>query len=224
MRDLSSQTKVVISDIDYWLVCLWKSVMECPNELIDKIRSAQLSPSLFLEYRKQDGDSSIDPCEAGFRKLLMHQMSFSGLGAKAGGPIGGSNQSNAKYSIEARWNPVEQIAKVRERHRLLHKYRAHIHTLDFEVAIKETDSTNTLFYLDPPYVQKGEVLYVHPFTPNDHARLARYLKTLTGKFVLSYDDDPTVRELYRDYKIINASAIYSICTSRKNNELIITNF
>lgn len=224
LAGLREGTRVVINDIDYWVMCLWKTVKEQPEELIAKIKAAQLAASLFEEYKQQDGDRHVEPCEAGFRKLLLQQMSYSGLGAMAGGPIGGKDQSNDKYNVESRWNVVEQIEHVRIRHLLLAKYDAEIHAQDFAGLIKQTDSPKTLFYLDPPYVIKGAELYKYPFTEADHIRLSELAKAMRGQFVLSYDDTPSVRDLYKDFRIVEVNAMYSITGARKNSELIIRNF
>jgi DNA adenine methylase len=217
---------VVINDLDYWIACLWLSVRDAPEELIARIRAAQLSPSIFADYKKQDGDKSIYVVDAGFRKLLLHQMSFSGLGFKAGGPIGGADASNSRYDIGCRWNPVEQERLVRMRSELMRRFRVSISYCDFEIVIKEYDNPNAFFYLDPPYVEKGNELYRHSFSVSDHERLAALAKNMKGRFVLSYDDCDIVRRLYagHQFRLIEAEAVYSICGSRKNHELIIKNF
>lgn len=224
LSGLSDSARVVINDIDYGLSCLWYSVKHHPDELCAKIRAAQLSPSIFSDYKQTDGDRNVDVCESGFRKLLLHQMSFSGLGAKAGGPIGGKEQSNSMYDIGCRWNVVEQCAKVRQRNILLERFDAQIHCEDFIKVMHDADSADTMFYLDPPYVDKGADLYKHSFNEQQHIDLAVVAHRIKGKMLLSYDDDPLVRELYADMNIQSVNATYSICTSRKNSELLITNF
>lgn len=61
------------------------------------------------------------------------------------------------------------------------------------------------------------------FTESDHSRLKNTLDNIKGKFILSYNDDEFIRDLYKDYTIID--------TERRNNlskgsykELIIKNF
>ena len=93
---------------------------------------------------------------------------------------------------------------------------------DFENLIKVYDRPNALFYCDPPY-HTTEKYYDVQFTEDDHLRLKNALNHIKGKFVLSYNDDEFIRELYKDYTIINVS--------RQNNlskgdykEVIIKNF
>jgi len=58
--------------------------------------------------------------------------------------------------------------------------------LDFEDLIVKYDSPNTYFYCDPPYF-KTETYYAnHEFGLHSHQRLADCLKSIKGKFSLSY--------------------------------------
>jgi len=59
---------------------------------------------------------------------------------------------------------------------------------DFEKCIEKWDSEKTFFYCDPPYYVVGEGNYYsnHSFTRNDHERLANKLKSIKGRFSLSY--------------------------------------
>ena len=59
---------------------------------------------------------------------------------------------------------------------------------DFQKAVEKWDSPKTYFYCDPPYYIVGEGNYYsnHSFTREDHERLANSLKSIQGKFSLSY--------------------------------------
>lgn len=72
----------------------------------------------------------------------------------------------------------------------------------FDIIAKIEDATGVAMYVDPPYVEKG-AKYVHDFESEDHHRLAdalgRFRRT---RVVVSYYDDPLVRELYRGWSFI----------------------
>ena len=40
----------------------------------------------------------------GFMKIAVHQLSYSGLGLRSGGPLGGRSQASP-YKIDCRWSP-----------------------------------------------------------------------------------------------------------------------
>ena len=101
-----------------------------------------------------------------------------------------------------------------------------IENVDFERLLKTYDSPETLFYLDPPYYD-AEKYYPDRFQPEDHVRLKNALMKIQGKFLLSYNDCPQIRELYGGYTIIEIERNDNLVTKnkpRKYRELIIKNY
>jgi DNA adenine methylase len=93
---------------------------------------------------------------------------------------------------------------------------------DFENLIKVYDRPKALFYCDPPY-HTTEKYYDVQFTEDDHLRLKSALDNIKGKFVLSYNDDEFIRELYRDYNIIEVTRQNNL-SSGEYKEVIVKNF
>ena len=60
---------------------------------------------------------------------------------------------------------------------------------------------NAFFYCDPPYTS-GCGYDVTTTEGFDHERLRDTLKNIEGRFLLSYDDSPKVRELYKGFEMI----------------------
>ena len=58
--------------------------------------------------------------------------------------------------------------------------------LDFEDVIRKYDGPNTYFYCDPPYYKTENYYANHEFGLTTHERLASVLKSIQGKFSLSY--------------------------------------
>lgn len=71
---------------------------------------------------------------------------------------------------------------------------------DFEQLIKLYDRADALFYCDPPY-HGTEKYYTAQFSQADHERLHNCLCGIQGKFILSYNDDDYIRDLYKNFKI-----------------------
>lgn len=104
--------------------------------------------------------------------------------------------------------------------------RVAIENQDFERLIKTYDRPGALFYLDPPYYE-AEKYYPDRFNPEDHIRLKKCLGDLKGKFILSYNDCPQIRELYNGFTIIEVDRLDNLVNkieSRRYKELIIKNF
>lgn len=104
--------------------------------------------------------------------------------------------------------------------------RVVIENQDFERLIKTYDRPGALFYLDPPYYE-AEKYYPDRFNPEDHIRMKKCLGDLKGKFILSYNDCPQIRELYNGFTIIEVDRLDNLVNkieSRRYKELIIKNF
>ncbi|AQW81245.1 adenine-specific DNA methyltransferase [Campylobacter pinnipediorum subsp. pinnipediorum] len=105
--------------------------------------------------------------------------------------------------------------------------RAIIENMSYERLIKEYDSKDTLFYLDPPYVGT-ESYYKTPkdFNIADHKNLSYILSNINAKFILSYNDCDLVRELYSDFIIKELNIRYTLNakTNKINKELLIMIF
>jgi DNA adenine methylase len=67
---------------------------------------------------------------------------------------------------------------------------------DFEELILLYDRPDTFFYCDPPYYETEGYYRDVVFGDVDHERLAKTLMNIEGKFLLSYNDCPEIRELY----------------------------
>lgn len=67
---------------------------------------------------------------------------------------------------------------------------------DFEAVIHLRDSPDSFFYCDPPYYGTEKYYLNVNFTVKDHERLANVLLNMQGKFLLSYNDCPQIRQLY----------------------------
>jgi DNA adenine methylase len=103
--------------------------------------------------------------------------------------------------------------------------RVQIENLDFERLLKEYDHEDSLFYLDPPYFKTEKYYKNVGFTQDDHIRLRDALLSIKGKFILSYNDDKFIRELYESFKIVEVSIVYSLNGKKKRSgEVLIMNY
>ena len=102
--------------------------------------------------------------------------------------------------------------------------RVQIEPLPYEEILKRFDRPTTLFYLDPPYYDRE--LYNYNLKPEDFATLAERLRLLKGKFLLSLNDVPEVRALFKGFSIREIEFHYTAQkhAGRRYKELIITNY
>ena len=108
-----------------------------------------------------------------------------------------------------------------------------VENMDFEEVIKKYDSPTTYFYNDPPYFVVGEGDYYsnHDFNRKDHERLANVLKSISGKFSLSYYDFDLLHEWFPETQyrwekkdFAKAAAAKKGKTQNMGTELLIMNY
>ena len=67
---------------------------------------------------------------------------------------------------------------------------------DFEKLIRQCDRPISFFYCDPPYFAAENYYKDVGFSEKDHIRLRDTLLNCTGKFLISYNDCPEIREIW----------------------------
>ena len=70
-----------------------------------------------------------------------------------------------------------------------------IHNMDFRELISKFDKAGTFFFFDPPY--PGKIWYDYDFMETDFADLAKHIKTLKGKYLLTLNsEDETLFDIF----------------------------
>jgi DNA adenine methylase len=227
MLDYPHVNTVWINDADPGIAALWTAVVQHPDRLIECIDGFVPSVNAFDEFKDELLSLASVPADIdrlvniAFKKLALHQMSFSGLGTMSGGPLGGRSQLS-KGKIDSRWSPRRLRAKIGEfQSRFAGKKVSGCTCLDFAELI-EDETCDCAIYCDPPYVVQGGSLYQSSFSERDHVRLAECLRKTAHPWVLSYDDCPLVRDLYSWAHIEAVTVGYSVGGVRSAAELLIT--
>ncbi len=221
-------TSARLNDLDLGIYALWKSVAAHPVELKEKVLGFTPSVTAF-DDAKAFLKMEITPVspeeivETGFNKLVVHQLSYSGLGLKSGGPLGGRKQdSETRYPIDCRWSPEYVCKKIDVLYEHFSKKgTVNITHEDFAEVIHQ-DGNRVVMYLDPPYYDKGGEVYFKGFDDADHVRLMWCLRSTPHDWVLSYDNCSFIHDLYdkwADVRMISGN--YSINTGRQRTELLI---
>jgi len=100
-----------------------------------------------------------------------------------------------------------------------------IECLPFAGVIQRYDRPSTLFYLDPPYWGNENDYGKDLFSRDDFAAMADILSTLSGRFIMSLNDRPEVRETFKSFDIEPVKTTYTIAakSAKKVGEVIISN-
>lgn len=179
----------VYNDLNSKLVNLFRVIRDNYKEFEHRAQWSLHSREMYNEAReKLKDDKFLSEIENAMYAAVEQVQSFSGRGGW-GYVINVSKMTNGK------WLPfLRRLEAINAR--LKH---VQIECLDFEKIITKYDGKNTLFYLDPPYVNV-EHYYdtdTNKFRLNDHKRLAQLLRNIEGKFVLSYYENDMIREFYK---------------------------
>ncbi len=89
-----------------------------------------------------------------------------------------------------------------------------IENLPYQRFIENYDAPGTLFYLDPPY--HGSEDYYEPgtFSKDDFSQLAGILRALKGRFILSINDTPYIREVFAGFDFEETGVTYTFNGAR----------
>src|SRR5215469_4193814 len=204
----------VLNDLDGELVNLYRCAQQHYEELVRYFGYILVSREWFDLLKRSEPETLTDIQRAA-RYLYLLRNSYASLVAN---PVYHRNvvQPPSSFNLE---NLPELIENA---HRRLQ--RVQIECAPYEEVIGRFDRNTTLFYLDPPYW--GRKLYRHNFGEADFEKLAEQLTKIRGKFVLSLNDVPEVRKLFKDFQIRGIELHY---TSQKEagkryKEVVITNF
>ena len=202
----------VVNDIDKELINLFRTIKYHAPE-IDRLLEYEFSGRDIFEEYKNCTLEYMTEIHRAIRFLYLITQSFGGKG------------NNYGYGTTTR--PGQQIFSkdilLKLRDRLKNTY---VENLSFEKIIDKYDREHSFFFCDPPYIETCD--YGNKFKEEEHRELSDKLKNLKGKFLLTINDHPLSRELYKDFNIKEVQVNYSVSKEAKArgkyNELIITNY
>ena len=204
----------VYNDFNPNLANLYRCVRDHPKELIAELTYVLNSRVDFDFVRKTLHTKTEIPDikRAAYFYQLIRQSYASGLDSFGAQP-------------HSMWNNFPLITQACSR-----LQKVVIENKDFEKLIKQYDRPESFFYCDPPYYETEDYYEDVGFTTKDHERLANALCSMQGKFLLSYNDCPEIRELYSRPGIIieGTSRLSNIAqryeAGKQYAELIISNY
>lgn len=209
---------VYINDYDRSIYAFWKTVTENHDLFCDWIDNLSVDVETWHYYKNiQNHSESFDLLDLAKSTFFLNRTNVSGV--IKGGIIGGLDQKG-KYKIDARFNKTDLINRIIKISN--YKNRIKISNLDGLAFIKKLNrkSKSTFIYLDPPYVLKGSKLYMNYYTKIDHQKLSKYVRKIKGKWMVSYDNNDFIIDLYKD----KSKVIYNLSQSASNrvgNEILV---
>lgn len=188
-------SRVVMVEIDEEIAAVWKSVVDGHAEWIaKKILSFQLTKESVIEEISR---TDVDIKEKAFQTILKNRTLHGGILAEGSGFL--KYGENGK-GIRSRWYPAT-----------LYRRFINLKFIADRITFRQEDGLNVIqeysqrrdaiFFIDPPYTaggkKAGNRLYRH-FTL-DHERLFTLCESITGDFLMTYDNADEVKAMARSH-------------------------
>jgi len=197
----------IINDLDKEIYHVLKDIQKATKEDIQKM-DFRGSEKKWLELKEL---KTTDPIQRLYRFLYINYWSFGGKG---------QNYHPDRSAEDRGKGLISKLDAIQERLK-----GVIIDNEDYKTILRNYDSPDTFFYLDPPYYEVGVDAYTHKFINVEELALA--LKNLKGKFMLSYNNHPYIRKMFAGFKIRTIKTTYTIRAGDEaveRTELIITNY
>jgi DNA adenine methylase len=212
-------SQVHINDISRSVYAFWHSVLEETEDLCSRILQTPVTMDEWYRQRSvQDNASNADLLELGFSTFFMNRTNRSGI--ITGGVIGGKDQKGS-YKLDARYNARELVSRIRR----IAEHSAQITVYNKDAAEFLSTSLselpiNALVYLDPPYYEKGKDLYENQYGHSDHEVISGLVGTIQQHWIVTYDDAPSIRQMYKQYRHTTYQLHYSAAERYRGSEIM----
>ena len=207
-----------INDRGREVYTLFRMLQEHYVAFLDLLRFQITTQANFERLVAVDPDTLTDLQRAA-RFLYLQRLAF-------GGKISGRNFGLATER-PARFNLTTLEPDLEALHARLSGVT--VMNLDYATFIGRLDRPGTLFYLDPPYYGNEGDYGPGLFSRARFEEMADQLAQLQGRFLLSLNDHPDVRQIFARFSMTEVQTTYSVGSKKtvdeaRRGELIIANW
>ncbi len=203
----------VINDGNGEVANLFRILQRHYPQFIDTLRY-QITSRREFERLKASDPSTLTDLERAGRFLYLQRTAF-------GGKVRGQN-----FGVDPRSGGAFNLTRLAPVLEEAHERLAGvvIECLDWAAFIDRYDRPETLFYLDPPYHGSEDDYGRSLFDRDQFALLADRLRRLKGRFILSINDVPDIRETFAGFELEQVELLYSVSggKGRPARELIVS--
>lgn len=204
--------KLIVNDKFIPLYNFWKQVKINNSLLCEELKKIKsVSKDQFINYRKTIMNLNDDILEQAVQYFIINRCSFNGSTLSGGF----SEEASKKRFTLSSINKIEK----------LNFTNIEIYNDDFNEFLDNSFiNDKTLIFLDPPYyLQEKSKLYGNNGDLHEefnHELLFNKINTKKN-WILTYNNCEYIRNLYKDYIIIDVNWSYSMNTSKLSSEIII---
>ncbi len=205
---------ITMVEMDEEITAVWEIILNGKNKwLADKIYSYDLTHAN-VKAELENPNKKLQ--DIAFCTILKNRVFHGGILAKGSGMI--KNGENGK-GITSRWYPKT----LRDRILAINYVKDKITFISgdaFEILEQNLSNQDAYFFIDPPYTIAGKRLYT--YFDIDHERLFKLTAHLKGRFMLTYDDTPEIRQFANKYNLEFRTIPMKTTLHFEKNEIIIS--
>jgi DNA adenine methylase len=178
----------VLNDINGELVRLYRCVQHHLDELVRQFRWALSSRQMF-EWAQLQQPETLTDIQRAARFFYLQTLAF-------GGKVAGQS-----FGFSTTGGPGINLLRIEEQLSQAHLRlaRVTIENSDWPKLVERYDRPETAFYFDPPYWKTEG--YGGSFGFEQYEALASAMVHMRGKAVLSINDHPKMREVFRAFRV-----------------------
>lgn len=213
LRDTPAKTEV-LNDINGQLINLYRVVQHHFDEFVRQFEWTLTSREVFARLQSTPLETMTDIQKAARFFYLQHN-------AFGGKPI---DQHFGTATTSKAWNATQIAAKLKAAQQRL--AGVYIENEPWQKCFKRYDRPHTFFYADPPYWQMSGYER-EAFGWEQYEELAELMGSCKGKVMLSINDHPDIRALFKDFNMKRLELAYSVGRDKNqkvSGELVICNW
>ena len=202
---------LIVNDKFTPLYNFWKQVKSNKTLLCEELRKIEsVSKEQFMSYRNTILSLNDDVLQQSIQYFVINRCSFSGSTLSGGF----SKDASCKRFTPSSINKIEALDFT----------HIEIHNNDFYDFINNSTASKTLMFLDPPYyLERKSKLYGNNGDMHEgfnHKLLFELLHTRKN-WIVTYNNCEYIRNLYKDYIIIDVNWSYGMNASKASSEIVI---
>ncbi|WP_034641996.1 DNA adenine methylase [Desulfovibrio inopinatus] len=189
----------IVNDINNDLITFWRVVKYHLEEFYKELKFVLASRLWWTEWKTQLATGGLTDIQRAARFFVVQRQTFAG------------RVYGQSFRTGARCKPAFNLLRLEETLSQAHIRLSSvtIEHLPYEKCIERFDRPETLFYIDPPYYNCEDRYGKDIFAKSDFTTLATQLSRIQGRFVLSLNDTPEVREIFQQFEITPVQARYT---------------
>jgi len=212
-------SRIHVNDLNKSISAFWHATLEDTDNMCRLIYDTPVDINTWFKQKQvQMRSDHYSQLELGFSTFFLNRTNRSGI--ISGGVIGGKSQ-NGDWKLDARYNKQDLISRIEK----ISRFSGQITLYNRDAAAFISEElprlpANAIVYLDPPYYTKGSDLYEDHYKHEDHVAISSLIRRINQKWIVSYDDTPQIRQMYRLYRSLPYHLSYSASQHCTGSEIM----